>query len=33
MVDLDVASNANEKLALQLLKAMGDGTLGQRLPV
>jgi limonene-1,2-epoxide hydrolase len=32
MIDLSVASNANERLALLLLKAMEDGNLAERLP-
>ena len=32
MIDLDLADNANERLALELLKAMEDGTLPAKVP-
>ncbi len=32
MIDLNLAGNANERLALEIFKAMEDGTLMQRLP-
>ena len=32
MIDLKLASNANERLALEIFKAMEDGTLVARLP-